>query len=105
MIGAHCEKPQVRKEVNMAAMKANEKTSEDFTDEERKALNAQIEKSMRNWPSEDDETANRLEESKKHWGRPTPIHLYKSLENKVCWFGALSVANTILIILFATIFK
>lgn len=47
----------------------------------------------------------KLEESMKRWDKPTPICLHKALENKVCWFGALSVANTILIILFATIFR
>lgn len=28
----------------------------------------------------------KLEESIKRWDKPTPICLYKALENKVCWF-------------------
>lgn len=52
----------------MAAMKANKKTSEDFTDEERKALNAQIEKSMRSWPSEDDRNPEKFHVSFDHGG-------------------------------------
>lgn len=46
-----------------------------------------------------------LEEMKREMDKPTPICLHHSLEDKVGWVSALTLANTVWMILLHTVFK
>lgn len=46
-----------------------------------------------------------IEELEAEMGKPTPICLHQSLEDKVNWIGALTVANTVVMILLHTVFR
>lgn len=52
-----------------------------------------------------DEMKKKLDEMKKEMDKPTPIFLHHSLENWVRWVCALTLANTVVMILLHTVFK